>query len=260
MTLFLDSAQQELLVRSYFRAKRRLILLDYDGTLVPFAKNPADALPDVFVRGILERASSDPRNTLAVISGRTKHFLEKHLSMYSVTLIAEHGAFSLRPGQKWTEPDCGSRGWIKKIAVFLDRAVKSCPGSFVEVKETAVVWHYRESEPASAARTAGMIRSEIETGFQQPARFEMIEGNKVIEFMSPGIDKGSAIRNLFALEGYDYLFAMGDDVNDESMFLAMPDRSYTVRIGDGNTSARFRLVRRESALALLERLFACRAD
>src|SRR5207244_9614761 len=56
---------------AYARASRRLLILDYDGTLVPFAKRPQQAAPTPLVLNLLSALASDPRNCVALMSGRS---------------------------------------------------------------------------------------------------------------------------------------------------------------------------------------------
>ena len=46
------------LARAFRSAHRRLVLLDYDGTLVPFADRPQDAAPSRPLLAILQRLAS----------------------------------------------------------------------------------------------------------------------------------------------------------------------------------------------------------
>ena len=68
--------RQEIL-QAYSKAKRRLIFLDYDGTLVGFQPNIDQAFPDIEVYTLLERLMSDPANELVIVSGRDHEFLQK---------------------------------------------------------------------------------------------------------------------------------------------------------------------------------------
>ncbi|HEY8387951.1 MAG TPA: bifunctional alpha,alpha-trehalose-phosphate synthase (UDP-forming)/trehalose-phosphatase, partial [Parasegetibacter sp.] len=66
----LDSETEEILRKHYTQAKKRCILLDYDGTLSPFTRLPADAIPGADLKTLLLELASDPKNNVVVISGR----------------------------------------------------------------------------------------------------------------------------------------------------------------------------------------------
>src|SRR6267154_823731 len=90
---------------AYTRARRRLLILDYDGTLVPFAKRPQLAAPSSSLLDLLRALAADPRNCLALISGRPAENLDRWFSAVGgIWLAAEHGA-ELKPpsAQAWEQ-------------------------------------------------------------------------------------------------------------------------------------------------------------
>lgn len=90
----------------YDKAKKRLFMFDYDGTLTPIVKEPSAAVPSEKLLRILKVLVADERNTVWIISGRDQEFLEKHLGRISALgLSAEHGCF-LR------EPHALNGGWV----------------------------------------------------------------------------------------------------------------------------------------------------
>jgi len=56
------------LLHDFSESKHRLFLLDYDGTLVSFAKDPEDARPDTDIFRVLKNISSDSRNEVVIVS------------------------------------------------------------------------------------------------------------------------------------------------------------------------------------------------
>jgi trehalose 6-phosphate synthase/phosphatase len=60
----------------YVRAKKRLIMLDYDGTLVNFNADINDVSPDETLLAILQDLVDDERNKVVIISGRQHTTLE----------------------------------------------------------------------------------------------------------------------------------------------------------------------------------------
>ena len=92
---------ENLLIEEYKKASKRLILLDYDGTLVGFQVKPEAAVPDEELLNIIEKISNDPSNQVVIISGRDRHFLEKHLGKFNVDFIAEHGVWLKEKEGDW---------------------------------------------------------------------------------------------------------------------------------------------------------------
>ena len=99
-TRSLIGTPEKALVADYHQSKKRLILLDYDGTLQPIVRHPEDAKPSRKILNALERLGSDKRNEVVIISGRDKPTLETWLGHLPVTLVAEHGAFLHKAGWK----------------------------------------------------------------------------------------------------------------------------------------------------------------
>lgn len=98
---FTPPLKRELMVQQFKKANKRLLLLDYDGTLTPIVKNPDDALPSPKLLKSLETLSNDPRNVIYVISGRDENFLSKHLGhLENFGFSAEHGCFVREPRSK----------------------------------------------------------------------------------------------------------------------------------------------------------------
>mgnify|MGYP001084981667 CR=1 FL=1 len=78
---------------AYSQAKKRLFLLDYDGTLTPIVKNPQDAKPSPRLLKALKDLTADKRNQVYIISGRGREFLEQCMAGLPVGLSCEHGLF-----------------------------------------------------------------------------------------------------------------------------------------------------------------------
>ncbi|QQS19064.1 trehalose-6-phosphate synthase [Candidatus Saccharibacteria bacterium] len=93
LTRGLGQIQSAELIADYHQARKRLILLDYDGTLEPIKKRPEDAKPSQATLAALKRLAKDPRNHVAIISGRDRKNLMDWLGAIPVTLVAEHGGF-----------------------------------------------------------------------------------------------------------------------------------------------------------------------
>ena len=83
------------------KAKKRLFMFDYDGTLTPIVKDPGAATPSDEVIKTIEALASDHRNAVWIISGRDQAFLDEWLGhIHSLGLSAEHGSFIRYPNSK----------------------------------------------------------------------------------------------------------------------------------------------------------------
>ena len=88
------------IIEKYKNSMKRIIFLDYDGTMVPFSAIPENATPGVNVLELIKKLSGDTNNEIVIISGRKRIFLDKWFSDCNVNLVAEHGLFMRRKGQE----------------------------------------------------------------------------------------------------------------------------------------------------------------
>ena len=65
----------------------------------------------------------------------------------------------------------------------------------------------------------------------------IMEGNKIVEVKSAGVNKGRAAHRWMAREEPEFVFFAGDDRTDEDVFEAAPDEAWTVKVGRGRTIA-----------------------
>jgi len=241
------------IAEKYTVAQRRLLLLDYDGTLVPFAKKPVSALPDKALINLLANLASDNRNDLTIISGRDSKSLEEWFGYLPINLVSEHGAGVRLKNTDWQYDRDIDQTWKTFIRPMLDAFSHRTPGSFVEDKFHTLVWHYR-----NVNSDLGFIRSrELLDNLHHLARnanLHIIDGNKVIEIRVSGIDKGVVSKKLVEEGQYDFVLAMGDDKTDEDMFRVLTDKAYTIKIGAGHTVAKYYLANQREVADLLGRL------
>ena len=240
---------------AYRRASRRLLMIDYDGTLVPFAGQPWQAVPPPVVMRLLTSLAAEPHNCVAVTSGRTAENLNRWFgAIKGLWLIAEHGAEVKSPLEASWEPLRSevSTDWKSTVMPILEHFVDRTPGSFVEEKKYGVVWHYRMAEPEFGAWLANELVSMLEAMLAE-TDLRAFRGDKVVEVKPVWANKGEALDRLLAvLSSPDFLFAAGDDRTDEDLFEHMPTEAWTVHIGPGATRAAFVLPDFESLRKVLE--------
>ncbi|MFT4033195.1 MAG: bifunctional alpha,alpha-trehalose-phosphate synthase (UDP-forming)/trehalose-phosphatase [Siphonobacter sp.] len=248
----LNAAIRRDLMNTYQNANKRLLLLDYDGTLVPFAKFPELARPTERVVELMTQLAAFPKNQVVIISGRDKKTLESWFGSLPVQLVAEHGAAVRQPDGTWQEnPDAFHPEWRENIFQAMKLAEQRSPGAFIEQKTHSLAWHYRNT-----AEDLGFDRSRelIET-LQGLAgnQLQVIDGNKVVEVRVAGIDKGTVAGRLANEDTYDFMMAIGDDRTDEDMFRVLADRAVTIKVGQQKTLARYSLPDTNSVLNFLQR-------
>ena len=109
---------RNLLVEQYNKAKRRLFMFDYDGTLTPIVKDPNAAIPTDRVIRTIKKLASDPNNNVWIVSGRDQQFLEQWMGdIGELGLSAEHGSFIREPKTtEWVNlTEKFDMGWQKDV-------------------------------------------------------------------------------------------------------------------------------------------------
>ncbi len=245
------------LLRNYRQSERRLIMLDYDGTLVPFVHEPMQAEPDTELKTLLRALADDERNTLIVVSGRGANVLSAWLGDVGAHLVAEHGARIRRTGEEdWKSQAAGiPEDWMDELRPVLEIYVDRTPGASLEEKGRSLAWHYRRAEPALGSLRAKELTETLEP-FVANTPLHILQGNKVIEVKPSTISKGLAIQPWLDEErGYDFVLAIGDDVTDEDLFKAVGERGWTIKVGGaGSSSAQHRLADHAAVRAMLREL------
>jgi trehalose 6-phosphate synthase/phosphatase len=250
---FSSSVEINAISHSLRDAERLLLLLDYDGTLVPFAGTPDLAPPDDELKGLLRRLAEKPSTSLHILSGRTRNTLEKWFGDLPISLYAEHGYWSRPgPGDRW-EPLFGApHMWKESVLPLLEQFVVSTPGSLIEEKSAGIAWHYRMADPDFGTIQAEKLKHLLERELRE-LPVEVLLGSKVIEIRLRGVNKGVIASRLISRdEGRSTLFAIGDDRTDEDMFAALQPRGVTVHVGPGSSCAQYRIEDWKAARRLLD--------
>lgn len=249
------------LLEAFREAGRRMLLLDYDGTLVPFSDDPGRAAPDERLRELLRQLGSNPRTDVAVVSGRDRATLASWLGDLPISLVAEHGVwFRDRDERAWMLEEPVSGEWKAAVRPVLADFVDRTPGSLLEEKEYSLVWHYRMCSQELAERRVIEVKNALGDDLADRG-IALMDGNKVVEVKPRGVDKGHAAHRWFRDPAYGFVLTAGDDRTDEDVFEAAPDEAWTVKIGDGPTRARYALKNAGEMRALLEELAAaCAAE
>ena len=253
-TTILTPAAAQQLVEKYTAAPRRLLLLDYDGTLAPFHPNPQRAQPDQELRLLLRALTDNSQNRVVIISGRDRGTLEKWLGHLPLDFIAEHGVWLRTAGEDWSLFQELRADWKHDIRPVLDLYVSRTAGSFIEEKDYSLVWHYRRADTELGASRARELMSHL-TFMASNTNLQVLEGNKVVEIKNAGINKGAAAARWVSTHQPNFILALGDDRTDEDTFRALPPDAYTVKVGSAPRSlARYHLPGTSEVRSLLRRL------
>ena len=213
------------LVKDYETTGKRLVFLDYEGTLSNYGNVNNTVVTNIDkVIDILSDILEDKKNTVYIMSGRKVEELELAFNrLPNLGLIAENGCF-LREGgaEEWTQfPDEEkTQVWKEGIKNILQYYVERVEGSWVEERQCSLIFHY-QSEADSASRQAGECANQINDASQsQRVRAVPTKDSVIIE--PADYDKATAAQHVFAKyaesDRPEFLFVAGNDRDDEVVF------------------------------------------
>lgn len=148
-------------------------------------------------------------------------------------LAAEHG-FYWRPNARseWLVQDPEARfGWKDIVEPILKLYTESTDGSFIEAKDSALVWHYRDADPDFGSWQAKELLDHLE-GVLSNEPIEVVPGQSIVEVKPQGVSKGKVVERLLhdvASGGQppDFVLCIGNDRSDEDMFTAMEGMQFS---------------------------------
>ncbi len=252
VTKKLTGDYEKQLIADFKQKKKRLLFLDYDGTLTGFKDNPQDASPDEELFEILDDLHAQEETTLVLISGRDQATFQKWYGDRSYQLITDHGVWWYQ-NNEWIALERLKTDWMQSIRPILETFVDRTPGTFIETKNYSLAWHYRTADPELAKKRTIELNTVL-TSMVSNNDLSVLKGNKVIEIKSSNVNKGRAVNRLLMQDDYDFITVIGDDWTDEYMFEEVPDWAYTIKVGFANTVARYQIKGPKQVRELLQKL------
>ncbi|MCG8915298.1 trehalose-phosphatase [Actinokineospora sp. PR83] len=218
------------------RTPRLLVACDYDGTLAPIVEDPEKARPHTESVGALRSLAGLHETTTAVISGRALRDLATLSRLPSeVHLVGSHGSeFDVGFVHAL---DAAARELHQRVEAELDKLVDGAVGVQLEVKPASIAVHVRRTDPETAERVLGLVRSGPCTW----AGVQVTEGKAVVELAVVQTDKGHALDVLRHQVGATAAIFVGDDVTDEKAFARLSGPDLGVKVGEGESLAGYRI-------------------
>ncbi|KAI4383356.1 hypothetical protein MLD38_009204 [Melastoma candidum] len=259
-----------MIVSDYTRAKTRAILLDYDGTVK--SQNSTIKSPSKEVLAILNALCADKRNTVFMVSGRSRETLTEWFSSCPrLGIAAEHGYF-LRWSQDEEWQICGQSsdfGWMQIAEPVMKLYTEATDGSSIESKESALVWVYRYADPVFGSTQAKEMLDHLESVLaNEPVAVK--SGQFIVEVKPQGVSKGLVAEQVFTMmaekgKKADFVLCVGDDRSDEDMFesienalsksmLAANAAVFACTVGQKPSKARYYLDDSSEVVSMLETL------
>ena len=261
--LLLENLQKQIIDKAR-RSKRLFLCLDYDGTLVDIEQRPELAIPSQKLTEFLSKLSNYPNVLSSIITGRPRSFCEQHMRHESLTLIAEHGAYLLKPmSTTWEElsreSNDDNEGLKDEIMGLLNHSVQTVPGSHLEIKETCYVWHYREAEANFAKQQAQALSVSLDQLLTKTT-WTVYPGKKSLEIRRSTINKGFAVEKFLLSQIFqeeeDLLICCGDDKTDEDMYRVMANQNVSIHVGTYSSSASFRVKTPSDLIEFLSKIIS----
>ncbi|KAI3515647.1 hypothetical protein L1887_14548 [Cichorium endivia] len=258
------------IVSAYIKSKKRAILLDYDGTVMP--QNSIIKTPSRQVISILERLSSDANNTVFIVSGRGRESLSNAFSpCKKLGIAAEHGYF-MRWSQDVDWETCGQSndfGWMQMAEPVMKLYTESTDGSSIETKESALVWQYRDADPGFGFAQAKEMLDHLESVLaNEPVAVK--SGQFIVEVKPQEASKGMVAEKIFTSmaengKQADFVLCIGDDRSDEDMFeiignaisknmLSVNTTVFACTVGQKPSKAKYYLDDTSEVILMLENL------
>ncbi|GFP80081.1 probable alpha alpha-trehalose-phosphate synthase [UDP-forming] 9 [Phtheirospermum japonicum] len=240
-------------VSAYKRTSRRVIFLDYDGTVVPqtsMVRTPSDEVVDV-----LGALCNDPNNTVFIVSGRGRASLSDWLAPWN-------------KNSEW-ESLASDLDWKEIVEPIMKQYTESTDGSSIEIKDSALVWHHQDADPDFGSCQAKELLLHLENVLTNEPAF-VCRGQHIVEVKPQGVTKGLVAEKVISKmvdggKAPDFLMCIGDDRSDEDMFEsilsnvssstlpALPE-IFACTVGQKPSKAKYYLDDTDDVLKLLEDL------
>jgi trehalose 6-phosphate phosphatase len=187
-----------------------LVALDFDGTLAPISPRPGDARPLAGVDQIL-RAVRATGATLAVVTGRSVASLLRVSGFGAIPGIVIYGTHGAQRWQAGALRTAAAPPGLDDLRLRLPALLTSIgPDLWLEDKGLSLVIHARLT--AEPEHMLEMLRPGVEAA-AAAAGLGVRPGKEVLEICIPGIDKGTALRELVSDDPAAAFYA-GDDLGD----------------------------------------------
>ncbi|KAK9684688.1 hypothetical protein RND81_10G225800 [Saponaria officinalis] len=242
------------IVSAYVKSKHRAIFLDYDGTVVSnmsIVKTPSQE-----VITLLNTLSDDPKNTVFIVSGRGRDSLGDWFSpCQKLGIAAEHGYF-LRWNKNvdWEISSIkADNDWKRMAEPVMQLYTEATDGSYIESKESALVWHHQDADPDFGSCQAKELLDHLENVLaNEPV--VVSRGHNIVEVKPQGVSKGLVAEKVLSEltsngNPPDFLLCIGDDRSDEDMFESIlskaswpvPPEIFACTVGQKPSKARYYL-------------------
>ncbi|CAM6051565.1 unnamed protein product [Sphagnum compactum] len=186
-------------------SKNRLLILGFSGTITAQVEPPRRRGPDQTkemklqldpgLRDALTTLCSDTNTIIVILSGSERTLLDEAFAGFDLWLAAENGMFLRHTKGEWmtTMPEHVNMDWVESVQLVFDYFCERTPQSYVESRETSLVWNYKYADVEFGRVQARDMLQHLWTGPISNAAVDVVQGSKSVEVRPVGVSKGSAI-------------------------------------------------------------------
>jgi trehalose 6-phosphate synthase/phosphatase len=215
----------------YEKAHKRLLFFDYEGTLPSAYQNKSfvskGSPPSTDILNLLKGLTADKRNKVFIVAGKGPEQLKEWFGgVKNIGLAAEHGFmyWENRHGlDKWKKIiKKYDNEWIRSCSDIIFPYLERCEGSFVDVKESSIVWQYTDCDQELGKQFASAMTSEL-NNLVNKYNLKIVNGKGFMEIIAVGVNKGYFVgykikEYIKKKKNLDFILCIGDDTSDEKMF------------------------------------------
>lgn len=242
------------ITKSFKAAKRRLLILDYDGTIRDFVSSPdpVKAKPSIVLKRMLRAIAEKDNTKVCIVSGRSRVALESWFGNMPVVLVAEHGAWT-KYDKEWKNVTTNFVDYKEIILELLLQYAERTAGAEIEEKDFSIVWHYR-NVPTELAYVRNLnLKRDLQTVLAGTDA-QVYSGEKIIEIKPRSISKGFVAEDIVKDFEPDFILCAGDDYTDEDMFQVLPENAFTIKVGPGYSDAHYQVPDVQSLVRILQQM------
>ena len=215
----------------YEKSNKRFLFFDYEGTLPSAYQNTEfvskGSPPSTEILNLLKGLTDDKRNNVFIVAGKGPDQLKEWFGgVKDLGLAAEHGfMYSVnRQGMdKWKKIiKKYDNEWIKSCSDIISPYLERCEGSFLDVKESSIVWQYTDCDQELGKQFVSALTSELDN-IVNKYNLKIVNGKGFMEIIAVGVNKGYFVG--YKIKEYikkkrnlDFILCIGDDTSDEKMF------------------------------------------
>ena len=227
------------------------LFLDFDGTLTEIAATPDSVHIDDGLPPLLTDLSRVMSDAVAIVSGRPILQIDRFLQPATLPVAGLHGLEHRRVDGVIVQRDA-HRHDLETVKMCMVQLADRDERLLLEDKGLTVALHYRNAQDR-----APECRKIVQSAVDQIPGLTLLEGKMVLEARPVDMHKGKAIQVFMAEAPFNgrVPVMVGDDVTDEDGFeLVNSLQGITVKVGPGDTQARYRLPAVEDVLVWLRQL------